>query len=153
MYLWLLLLLPAILISAYDLASPAFHMIYFAHKLIKQGDNIQPCHTPFPILNQSVFPCTVLTAASWPAYRFLRRQIRWSSILISLRIFQFVVIHLVKAFCIINEKEVGVFLEYPCFLCDPTNVGNLTSDSSAFPKCSLYTWKFSVHILLKPRVF
>ena len=53
----------------------------------KQGDNIQPWRTPFPILNQSVVPCWVLTAASWPAYRFLRRQVGWSGIPISLRIF------------------------------------------------------------------
>ena len=48
---------------------------------------IQLCHTPFPVLNKSVFPCKVLTVASWPAYRFLRRQVRWSVIPISLRIF------------------------------------------------------------------
>ena len=53
----------------------------------KQGGNIQPWCTPFPILNQSVVPCLVLTVASWPAYRFLRRHIRWSDIPISLRIF------------------------------------------------------------------
>ena len=45
------------------------------YKLNKQDDNIQPCCTPFPILNQSVVPCLVLTVASWPAYRFLRRQV------------------------------------------------------------------------------
>ena len=50
---------------------------------------------------------------SWPAYRFLRRQVRWSCILISLRIFQFVVIHFVKGFCIVNETEVDGFLEFP----------------------------------------
>ena len=54
--------------------------------------------TPFPIWNQSVVPCLVLTVVSWPAYRFLKRQVRWSDIPISLRIFQFVVIHTVKGF-------------------------------------------------------
>ena len=63
---------------------------------------------------------------------------------------QFVVTHTVKAFCIVNETEVDVFLEFPCFLCDPTDVGNLISDSSAFSKPSLYTWKFLIHVLLKP---
>ena len=51
---------------------------------------------------------------------------------------QFVVIHTVKGFGIVNEAEVDVFLEFPCFLCDPTNVGNLISSSSTFSKPSLY---------------
>ena len=55
--------------------------------LNKQGDNTQPWCTPFPIWNQSVVPCPVLTVASWPTYRFLRRQVRCSGIPISLRIF------------------------------------------------------------------
>ena len=58
-----------------------------AYKLNKQGDNIQPWRTPFPILNQSIVACLVLTVVSWPAYRFLRRQVRWSGIPISWRIF------------------------------------------------------------------
>ena len=56
-------------------------------KLNKQGDNIQPWYTPFPIWNQSAVPYPVLTVASWPAYRFLRRQVRLSGIPTSLRIF------------------------------------------------------------------
>ena len=83
-----------------------------AYKLNKQGDSVQAWHTPFPILNQSAVLCKVLIVASWPAYRFLRRQIRWFAIPTSLRIFQFVVIHRVKAFCIVNETEVDVFLEF-----------------------------------------
>ena len=86
LHIWLIFL-PAILIPAYDSSSPAFCMIYSAYKLNKQGDNIQPCCTPFPMLNQSVFPPPVTAVASWPAYRFLRRQVRWSGIPISLRIF------------------------------------------------------------------
>ena len=62
-------------------------MMYSAYKLNKQGDNIQPWRTPFPIWNQSVILCPILTAASWPPYRFLRRQVRWSGIHISWRIF------------------------------------------------------------------
>jgi len=57
------------------------------YKLNKQSDNIQPWRTPFPICYQSVGPCPVLTVASWPAYKFLKRQIRWSGIPISFRIF------------------------------------------------------------------
>ena len=62
---------------------------------------------------------------------------------------QFVVIHTVKSFGVVN-KAVDVFLEFPCFFHDPTDVGNLISGSSAFSKSSLYIWNFSVHILLKP---
>ena len=61
-------------------------ILHDAYKLNKQSDNIQLWHTPFPIWNQSVLPCPVLMAASWPAYYFIRRQVRWSDILISLRI-------------------------------------------------------------------
>ena len=68
----------------------------------------------------------VLTVASWPAYRFLKRQVRWSHIPISLRIFQFVVIHTVKGFSVVNEAEVDVFLELSCFFYDPTDVDNLS---------------------------
>ena len=64
-------------------SSPAFHLVSSAYKLNKQGDNVQPWHTPFPIWNQSVVPCPVLTVASWPVYRFLRRKVRWSGIPIS----------------------------------------------------------------------
>ena len=63
---------------------------------------------------------------------------------------QFVVIHTVEGFSIINEAEVDIFLEFPWFFYDPTNVGSLISGSSAFSKSSLYIWKFSVHVLLKP---
>ena len=73
----------------------------------------------------------------------------WSEIPISLRIFQFVVIHTVKGFSIVSEAEVGVFLKFPCFFYDPEYVGNLRSGSSAFSRSSLYIWKFSIHILLK----
>ena len=63
---------------------------------------------------------------------------------------QFVVIHTVKGFGIVNKAEVNVFLEFSCFFCDPTDVGNLISGSSAFSKSSLNIWKFMVHVLLKP---
>ena len=62
---------------------------------------------------------------------------------------QFVVIHTVNGFSIVNE-EVDVFLEFSFFFYDPTDVGNLVSGSSAFSKSSLNVWKFSVRILLKP---
>ena len=86
-YLRLLIFLPVMLIPACDSSSPAFHMMYSVYKLNKQGDSVKLCCTPFPILNQSIVLCLVLTVASWLAYRFLRRQERWSGIPISLRIF------------------------------------------------------------------
>ena len=63
---------------------------------------------------------------------------------------QFIVIHTVKGFGIVNKAEIDVFLELPCFFDDPADVGNLISGSCAFSKSSLNTWKFTVHILLKP---
>ena len=86
-YLRLLMFLLAILIPACASSSPAFHMMYSAYKLNKQGDNIQPCSTPFLIWSQFVVPYPVLTVASWPAYRHLRRQERWPGIPFSLGIF------------------------------------------------------------------
>ena len=77
----LLIFLPAILIPAVLLPAQRFSWCTL------QGDNIQPWRTPFPIWNQSAVPCPVLTVASWPAYRFLQRQVRWSGIPISCRIF------------------------------------------------------------------
>ena len=63
---------------------------------------------------------------------------------------QFVVIHTVEGFGILNKAEVDVFLELSCFFDDPMDVGNLISGSSAFSKSSLNIWKFMVHVLLKP---
>ena len=121
------------------------------YRLNKQGDNRQPCHTPFLILNQLVVPYRILTVASGLAYRFLRRQVRWSGIPISLKSFpQVVMIHMVKAFSIVSETEIDVFLKSPCFLYNPVSVGNLISSSSSFSKPSLDNWKFLVHIMLKP---
>ena len=62
---------------------------------------------------------------------------------------QFVMIHIVKVFSVINETEVDVFLELPCFFNDPADVGKLISGSSALSKTSLNIWNFTVHVLLK----
>ena len=62
---------------------------------------------------------------------------------------QFVVVHRVKGFSVVSATEVGVFLEFSCSFCDPMDVGNLISGSSAFSKSSFNIWKFMVHILLK----
>ena len=103
------------------------------------------------LFGTSLLSCLVLTVASWPAYRFLRKQIKWSGIPISFRIFHSLLkIHTVKGFDIPNKAEVDVFLELSCFFNDPTDIGNLIYGSSAFSKSSLNTLKFMVHVLLKP---
>ena len=102
----------------------------------------------FPNLEPAHCSTSGSTVAPWPAYRFLRRQVRWSSIPISLLIVQFVVIHTVKDVSEVNE--VNVFLEFSCSYYDSTDVGNVISGSSAFPKSSLNIWKVMVHVLLKP---
>ena len=63
---------------------------------------------------------------------------------------QFIVIHIVKGFGIVNKAEVDVFLELSCFFDDPADVGNLISGYSGFSKSSLNVWKFMVHVLVKP---
>ena len=63
---------------------------------------------------------------------------------------QFIVIHTVEGFGIVNEAEIDVFLELSCFSHDPVDVGNWIFGSSAFSKASLNIWKFTVHVLLKP---
>ena len=63
---------------------------------------------------------------------------------------QFIVIHTVKGFGIVNKTEIDIFLRLCCFFSDPANVGNLVSGFSAFSKTSLNMWKFTVHVLLKP---
>ena len=145
-YLRLLIFLPGILIPACASSSPAFCMMYSVYKLNKQGDNIQPSHTPFPIWNQSVSHCCFLTCI-----RFSQEagQVVWYSHLLK-NFPQFIVIHTVKDFGIVNETEVDVFLKLPYFLYDPVDVANLISGFAAFSESSLCIWKFLVHILFKP---
>ena len=138
-YLRLLIFLLAILIPACESSSPAFLLMYSTCKLNNQGDNIQPWCTPFSIWHQSVVPCPVLTVASWPAYRFLKRQVRCSGIPISFRIFQFIVIHTVKGFGIVNKAEIDVFLELSSFFHDPVKHAN-----SSGLDCLLYCFHCSV---------
>ena len=87
--------------------------------------------------------------ASWPAYRLFRRQVMWSGIPISWWIFQFVVVHIVKGFSVVNEAEVDVFPEFSCFFYDPVDVDNLVSGSSAFSKSNLNIWTFLVQVWTK----
>ena len=143
----LLIFSPAILIPSCVSSSPAFLMMYAAYKLNKQDDNIQPWHTPFLICNQSVVPWPVLTVVSWP----LRGR---SGALVFPSLEEFSIVcgdpHSQTLIVIVNKGEVDVFLELSCFFHDPADVGNLISGSSAFSKTSLYIWKFTVHVLLKP---
>ena len=91
-------------------------------ELNMQGDNMRPWHTPFPIWNQSVVPCPVLTVAFTVThllricYRFLKRQIRWSGIPISWRISHSLLWSTVKGFGVVNKVKVDVFLELSCFI-------------------------------------
>ena len=143
---------PGNLDSSLCFSNLAFSIMYSAYKLNRQGDNIQPWCTPFPIWNQSIVPYPVLTVASWPAYRFLKRQVKCCGSSNSLSIFHSLfVIHTVKGFGVVNKAEVHVFLEFFCFFYDPTDVGNLISSSSAFSKSSLswftYWWCLAWRIL------
>ena len=76
-------------------------------------------------------------------------KVLWYSHLLK-NFLQFIVIHTVKGFKVVNEAEVDAFLEFPCFFYDPADVGSLISGSSVFSKSSLYIWKFLAHVLLKP---
>ena len=124
--------------------------MYSAKKLNKQGDTIQPWQIPFPIWNQSVVLYAVLTLPSWPAYIFLRRQVRWL-LFPSLEEFSKVGSdpHSQKLWYS-NKSEVDVFSGILLLFLWSSYVGNLISGSSVFSKFSLNIWKFTIHILLKP---
>ena len=122
-------------------------MMYSAYKLNKQGDNIQPWGTPFPICcSLSSSDCCFLTCTQVSQEA---GQVVWYFHLFQ-NFPQFIVIHTVKGFGIVNKAEIGVFLELSHFFDDPVNFGNLISGSSAFSKTSLNIWKFMIHVLLKP---
>ena len=129
----LLVFLTAIWIPVYASSSPVFHMMYSAYKINKQGDNRQPWCTPFPIWNQSIVPCPFLTAISWPAYRFLRNQVRWSSIPISWRIFNSL-LWSTRERLTHSQWSRSSFSGILLLFYDPADVGNLISGSSAFSK-------------------
>ena len=105
----------------------------------------------FPHLEPVCCSMSSSNYASRPAYRFLMRQDRLSDNSHLFKNFpDFVVVHPIKGFDIVNKAEVYIFLELSCFFNDPTDVGNLISGSSAFSKSSLNIWKSTIHILLKP---
>ena len=109
----------------------------------------------FPDWNQSIVPCLVLIVASWYTYRFLRRQVSYSCLWYShpfKNFLQFVVIHTVKGFGMVNKAEIDVFLELSCFFdnLSPNYVGSLISALSTFSNISFNIWKFMDHVLLRP---
>ena len=124
-------------------------MMYSAYKLNKQGDNIQPWCTPFPIWNQSVVSCPVLTVLPDLHIGFSRGR---SGGLVFSTLSEFSTVccgpHS-QRFGVVNKAEIDVFLELSCFFYDPMDLGNLISASSALSKSVLNIWNFMVHVLLK----
>ena len=135
----LLIFIPVILIPACASSSPAFCTMYTTYKLNKQGDNIQPWRTLFPIWNPSVVPCPVLTCFM-PCIQVSQEagQVVWYSHVFQ-NFPQFIVIHTVKGFGIANKAEIDVFLELSCFFDDPADVCNLISGSSALSRTLMIT--------------
>ena len=103
--------------------------------------NLEPICCSMSSFNCSVLSCIQLSQEAV--------QVVWYSHLFK-NFPHFFVIHTVKGFGIVNKAELDIFLELFCFFDDPMDTGNLISDSSAFSKCSLNIWMFTVHILLKP---
>ena len=101
--------------------------------------NFEPVHCSMSTSNYCILTCIQVSQEAG--------KVVWYSHLFQ-NFPQFVMIHTVKGFSVVNEAD--VFLEFSCFFYDPADVGNLISGSSAFAKSSLYMWKFSVHVLLKP---
>ena len=142
-HLRLLIFLPEILIPACASSSPAFHVMYSAYKLNKQGDNIQPWPTPFQILepvccSMSSSNCCFLTCMQISQGA---GQVVWYSHLFQ-NFPQFIVIHTVKGFGIDNKAEIDIFLELSCFFDHPTDVGNLISGPLPFLNPP---WNLEVH--------
>ena len=125
-------------------------MMYSAYKLNKQGDDIQLCCTTILILNQSIVPCSVLTVISWPSYRFLKRQVKWPGIHLSIRIFRLCCDSHSQRIYHSQWSRSRCFSGTPLLLYYTANVGNLILGSSALSKASLSIWKLLVHIVLKP---
>ena len=128
-----------------------FRLMYPAYKLNKQGNNIQPWRTLFPNLapvHRSMSGSNCCFSTCIQVLQEAGRVVCYSHLFKNFS--QFVVIHTVKGFSLGNEAEVDIFLKFSCFFYDPMDVADFISGSSAFSKSSLYIWKFSFHILLKP---
>ena len=149
-YLRLLIFLPGILIPACASSSQAFHMMYSAYKLNKQGDNIQPWRAPLPRSDLESVHCSMSSSNCCFLTCLLvlleTGKVVWYSHLFK-NFAQFDLMHIVRHS---QWSRSRCFLEYPHFLCDPTDVGSLISGSSAFSKSSLYIWKLFVQVPLQP---
>ena len=153
-YLGFFIFLLAILIPACNSFKTAFHMMYSVYKLNKQGNNIQPWCIPFQYGNSlfcsmSNSNCCFLICIQ---FSLEAGQVVWGSYLFQ-NFPQFIVIHMVKDFGIVNKAEVDfIFWISLAFFDDPMDVGNLSSGSTVFSKSRLNICKFLVHILLKPHL-
>ena len=149
-YLRLLIFLPAILIPAFDSSSLAFHIMYSACKLNKQGEI---CSLDVLLSLFELVHCS-LSCSNYCFLTCIQVSQGASKVVWYYHLFknfpQFVVIHTIKGFTIVNEGEVDIFLVFFCFFYDSTDVSNLISGSSAFSKSSLYIWKILVPMPLKP---
>ena len=103
--------------------------------------HLEPVHCSMPSFNYCFLTCIQVSQEA--------SEVVWYSHLLK-NLLEFIVIHTVKGFGIVNKAEIDVFLELSCFFDDPTDVGNLISGSAAFSKSSLNIWKFMVPVLLKP---
>ena len=143
-------LLP-ILIPACNSSNLAFFMMCSAYKLNKQV--WQQTALSYSFLDLEPISCSIQGSnCCFLTYIQVSQEavkMFWYSYL-SKSFPQFVMIHTVKGFSVVNETEIDVSLKFPCFLCDPANVGSLIFRSSSFSKPSLDIWKFLVHIVLKP---
>ena len=148
-YLRIVIFLPAILIPACASSSLAFCNV-LCTLLNKKADNTQPWHTTIPVCNQFVVHDWFYLLTSWPAYRFLMKQVRWSGLPISKNFPQFVVTYTVKGFGIVNKAEVDIFLVFSCFINDPTDVGNLISLKVDVKCFELLHFHFSFSIKWNP---
>ena len=123
--------------------------MYSAYKLNKQGNNIQP----WSIFGFGTSRCSMSSSNCFflicIQISYEAGNVVWYSHLFK-NFPQFVVIHTVKGFGLVNKAEVDVFLEFSCFFNGPADDGNLISGSSSFSKSSLNIWRVMVHVLLKP---
>ena len=147
-YLRLLLFLLAVLIPACASSSPTFCRMYSAYNIVSRVTALtySSSYLDTVCCSMSSSNCCFLTCIQISQEA---GKVVWYSHLFK-SFPQFVVIHTVEGFGVVNKAEIGVFLELSCFFNDPADVGNLISGSSAFSKSSWNIWKFMVHVLLKP---
>ena len=125
-------------------------MMYAAFKLNKQGDNTALAYS-FPNVEPVCYSMSSSNCCFLTCIQISQEagQVVWYSHLFQ-NFPEFVVIHTIKGFGIVNKAGIDVFLEHLCVFNDPVDIGSLISGSSAFSIPSLNIWKFLVHILLKP---